>query len=74
MKFMSRSINKSFIWDITDERNRGLNFFGKKLKINTIGLKFSNQVTIKKTRKMKPMKCVYVYVHEWLIGYIAKYQ
>ena len=71
---MSRSINKSFIWDITDERNRGLNFFGKKLKINTIGLKFSNQVTIKKTRKMKPMKCVYVYVHEWLIGYIAKYQ
>ena len=23
---------------------------------------------------MKPMKCVYVYVHEWLIGYIAKYQ
>lgn len=39
IEVMSRSVNKSFIWDVTDERNRGLNFFGKKLKINTIGLK-----------------------------------
>lgn len=69
MKFTSRSVNKSFIWDITDERNRGL-IFGKKLKINTIGLKFSNQVTTKKKKKENEANEMCLCLCAWMVDRI----